>query len=324
MKFTSIPEAFSSFREPLLYAFDTQSSKAQEVEINIIDKSSGTTIGRKRLYGVTKGEIDIAPYLRSAVVPTLPETIEACGVVECPTQMKVVVQAGGVNSSTRTFIAAKVDLDNYYQPLTTQHLHRTMARDEFDLISFFSYADIVVEVVVEFFGKGNESLTITPDAGGQRVVAVTAKGRPGVSSMRVTVMADGEAVTTIEYDIKENLKGARRVAWLNDHLAPELYTFPLRKSVLIKAARKRMESIWGSEAGSAERENELKLISAYEPQAQIEALTSILSTPRAWLVEGCKLQNVEITTDRVMPSSCGEMGIIEVDIRAAREGEVLW
>ena len=319
-----MPEAFSSFREPLLYAFDTQSSKAQEVEINIIDKSSGTTIGRKRLYGVTKGEIDIAPYLRSAVVPTLPETIEACGVVECPTQMKVVVQAGGVNSSTRTFIAAKVDLDNYYQPLTTQHLHRTMARDEFDLISFFSYADIVVEVVVEFFGKGNESLTITPDAGGQRVVAVTAKGRPGVSSMRVTVMADGEAVTTIEYDIKENLKGARRVAWLNDHLAPELYTFPLRKSVLIKAARKRMESIWGSEAGSAERENELKLISAYEPQAQIEALTSILSTPRAWLVEGCKLQNVEITTDRVMPSSCGEMGIIEVDIRAAREGEVLW
>ena len=319
-----MPEAFSSFREPLLYAFDTQSSKAQEVEISIIDKSSGTTIGRKRLYGVTKGEIDIAPYLRSAVVPTLPETIEACGVVECPTQMKVVVQAGGVNSSTRTFIAARVDLNNYYQPLTTQHLHRTMARDEFDLISFFSYADIVVEVVVEFFGKGNESLTITPDAGGQCVVAVTAKGRSDVNAMRVTVMADGEAVTTIEYDIKENLKGARRVAWLNDHLAPELYTFPLRKSVLIKAARKRMESIWGSEAGSAERENELKLISAYEPQAQIEALTSILSTPRAWLVEGCKLQNVEITTDRVMPSSCGEMGIIEVDIRAAREGEVLW
>lgn len=319
-----MPEAFSSFREPLLYAFDTQSSTAQEVEIKIIDKSSGSTIGTKRLYGVTKGEIDIAPYIRSAVVPTLPERVEACGVVACPTQMKVVVQAGGVNSSSRTFIAAKVDLDNAYQPLTTQQLHRTMARDEFDLISFFSYADIVVEVVVEFFGKGNESLTITPDAGGQRVVAVTAKGRPGVSSMRVTVVVDGQPATVYEYEIKENLKGARRVAWLNDHLAPELYTFPLRKSVLIKAARERMESIWGREAGTAERENELKLISAYEPQAQIEALSSILSTPRAWLVEGSELKSVEITTDRVMPSSCDHMGIIEVDIRAAKEGEVLW
>ena len=319
-----MPEAFSSFREPLLYAFDTQSNTAQEVEIKIIDKNSGSTIGTKRLHGVTKGEIDIAPYLRSVVVPTLPERVEACGVVECPTQMKVVVQANGVNSSSRTFIAAKVDLDNAYQPLTTQHLHRTMARDEFDLISFFSYADIVVEVVVEFSGKGNESLTITPDAGGQRVVAVTAKGRSGVSNMRVTVVVDGQPTTVIEYEIKENLKGARRVAWLNDHLAPELYTFPLRKSVLIKAARKRMESIWGREAGLAERENELKLISAYEPQAQIEALSSILSTPRAWLVEGSELQSVEITTDRVMPASCGEMGIIEVDIRAAKEGEVLW
>ena len=321
MFFSSLPSHIAPIGGILHYELADLTTPSVDLRIYT---SSNRLLGTKRIVGQSDCAIDIAPYLRSAVVPTLPETIEACGVVECPTQMKVVVQAGGVNSSTRTFIAAKVDLDNYYQPLTTQHLHRTMARDEFDLISFFSYADIVVEVVVEFFGKGNESLTITPDAGGQRVVAVTAKGRPGVSSMRVTVMADGEAVTTIEYDIKENLKGARRVAWLNDHLAPELYTFPLRKSVLIKAARKRMESIWGSEAGTAERENELKLISAYEPQAQIEALTSILSTPRAWLVEGSTLQNVEITTDRVMPSSCGEMGIIEVDIRAAREGEVLW
>lgn len=319
-----MPEAFSSFREPLIYALDTQNSTPRDVKIEIIDKSSGRALGEKHLHGVTTAEVDIAPYLRSAVVPTLPQSVEECGVVESPTQIKVVVVANGVSSSSRTFIAAKVNLDNYYQPLTTQHLHRTMARDEFDLISFFSYSDIVVEVVVEFFGKGNESLTITPDAGGQRVVAVTARGRRGVSNMRATVMVDGVAETVYEYEIKENLRGARRVAWLNDWLAPELYTFPLRKSVLIEAARKRMESIWGSEAAAAERENELKLISAYEPQAQIEALASILSTPRAWLVEGSELQSVEITTDRVMPSSCGKMGVIEVDIRAAREGEVLW
>ena len=72
------------------------------------------------------------------------------------------------------------------------------------------------------------------------------------------------------------------------------------------------------------RENELKLISAYEPQMQIEALSSILSTPKAWLVKGCELQRVEITTERVMPAKCGQMGIIEVDIRAAEEGVKLW
>ena len=324
MKFTSIPEAYSSFREPLLYAFDTESNEARDVDLKIINKTDNTVIGRKKLYGVTSGEVDIAPYLRSVAVTTLPDTITECGVVETASQIKVIVEAEGVSPAVRNFVAAKVDLDKIYTPLMAQHLHRTMARDEFDLISFFSLPDVVVEVVVEFFGKGTDVVSITPPSGGQRVVAVTARGREGVDNIRAMVMVDGVVTTVVEYEIKSNLKGARRLAWLNDNLAPELYTFPLRKSVLIEAARKSMESIWGEEAGAAERENELKLLSAYEPQGQIEALSSILSTPKAWLVKGCELQRVAITTDRVMPATCSEMGIIEVDIRAAREGEVLW
>ena len=324
MKFTSIPEAYSSFREPLLYAFDTESSEARDVELKIINKADNAVIGRKRLYGVTAGEVDIAPYLRSVAVTTLPDTITECGVVETASQIKVIVEADGANSAVRNFVAAQVDLDKIYTPLMAQHLHRTMARDEFDLISFFSLPDVVVEVVVEFFGKGTDVVSITPPSGGQRVVAVTDRGREGVDNIRATVKVDGVATTVVEYELKPNLKGSRRLAWLNDNLSPELYTFPLRKSVLIEAARKSMESIWGREAGAAERENELKLLSAYEPQAQIEALSSIISSPRAWLVRGCELQRVAITTDRVMPATCGKMGIVEVDIRAAREGEVLW
>lgn len=324
MKFTSIPEAYSSFREPLLYAFDTESSEARDVELKIINKADNAVIGRKRLYGVTAGEVDIAPYLRSVAVTTLPDTITEWGVVETASQIKVVVEAEGVSSAVRNFVAAQVDLDKIYTPLMAQHLHRTMARDEFDLISFFSLPDVVVEVVVEFFGMGTDAVSITPPSGGQRVVAVTARGREGVDNIRATVKVDGVATTVVEYELKTNLKGARRLAWLNDNLSPELYTFPLRKSVLIEAARKSMESIWGREAGAVERENELKLLSAYEPQAQIEALSSIISSPRAWLVKGCELQRVAINTDRVMPATCGKMGIVEVDIRAAREGEVLW
>ena len=52
MKFTSIPEAYSSFREPLLYAFDTESNEARDVELKIINKTDNTVIGRKKLYGV--------------------------------------------------------------------------------------------------------------------------------------------------------------------------------------------------------------------------------------------------------------------------------
>ena len=51
MKFTSIPEAYASFREPLLYAFDTE-AEAHDVEVKIINAQTQKVIGKKMLYGV--------------------------------------------------------------------------------------------------------------------------------------------------------------------------------------------------------------------------------------------------------------------------------
>ena len=185
--------------------------------------------------------------------------------------------------------------------------------------------DAVVEVVVESIGKSHERRSILPPSGGQRAVAVTARGwGEEPDELRVTIKVDGHAEAVIHYELKPNLMGARRLAWLNGSMAPEFYTFPLRKSVLIKAARRSMESVWGSEAAKPEAENELKLISAYEPKAQIEALGRILSSEQLWLVEGGEMQGVNLLTDRVMPAECGEMGMIEVDVRAAEEGVKLW
>lgn len=324
MKFTSLPEAYSSYREPLLYAFTTESSTPSDVEIKIINCADNEVIGRKRLYGVTAGEVDIAPYLRSLARPTLPTTIEECGEIETSTNIRVIVEADGVASAPRKFVAAKVDFDSLFMLLTTQQLHRTMARDEFDIIPYFSWPDIVVSFDVEFIGGDAEIMTITPPSGGQRAVAVTARGREGVDEMRVTIKVDGVPMTIIEYEFKPNLLGARRVAWLNAQLSPELYTFPLRKGVLIESTRRHMESVWGSEAASVEAHNELKLLSAYEPEKQLKALAEILYSPRLWLIEGSAVQSIQLTTDRVLIAPNEGMSIIEVDIRAAEEGVQLW
>lgn len=60
MKFTQIPEAHSSFCDPLIYAFDSEAA-ANDVELKIINADTGEVIGRKKLYGITQGEVDIAP-----------------------------------------------------------------------------------------------------------------------------------------------------------------------------------------------------------------------------------------------------------------------
>ena len=324
MRFTTIPEAFASFRESLNYAFDTEAD-AHDVVVEIIDADTEEVIASKRLYGITQGEVDIAPYLERRISPTLPCKVEQSGLIDAQQSANIKLRVEGVESETRTFIAAKIDPEKPFQSLMTQIGQRTMACDEFDIISWFARPGIAVEVVVEAFGKGNETLSFTHSGGGVGSVAVMAADFMNIPDwMRVTVKANGEAECVVEYQIKPNLRGSRRVAWLNSHLAAELYTFPLRKSVLVKSARKCMESIWGKEAATMECENELKLLSAYEPQAQIEALTEILSAKRLWLVEGGVPQRVDLLTERVMAAKCGEMGMVELDIRAAEEGVRLW
>lgn len=324
MKFTSLPEAYESFQEPLLCTFDTQTEEPVDVEILIMRADDNAEIGRKRLRGVTTGQIDIAPYLRAAAQPTMPDGISTCREIDCGSQIRVYLECDGVVSERRRYIAAKVDLERDFQPLTEQIEHRTMAADEFDTISYFAYPEIVVELLVEAYGKSYSYLRVKPESGGQRTVAITALPFDEVpDELKVSVMVDGTVEKIYNYEIKSNLKGARRLAWLNQYLAPEIYTFPLRKSALTETTRKHMATIWGKEAASVEHYGELKLISAYEPEAQIEALGEILSSPMVWLIRGCTPQRIELKAERVLSVPCGQMGIIEVDICAAQEGEKL-
>ena len=322
MKFTSIPEAYSSFCEPLIYEFVSE-EEARDLTVEIVEVTTNEVIGRKVLHAATGGSIDIAPYLRRRCQPTLPDNITQCGVVDAGAQIKVRVTVEGANSSSRNFIAAKVAPDTHYTLLSHQLPQRTMARDEFDLIAYFAMPDAVVEVVVEATGKGRESQRIEA-AGGHRCIAITAAAfDPATEELAVKILVDGEVATLINYDIKPNLEGARRIAWLNGDLSPEIYTFPLRKSILVEATRKRIATIWGKEAAEVEHRNELKLLSAYEPERQIRALQEIVGSSKVWLLRGNRVQAIDLKTERILHAINEGMGIVELDISTAREGDEL-
>lgn len=323
MKFTSIPTAYSTFNAPLIYQFESLDG-AKDLLFEIVDLATDEVIGQKKFYAIEAGSFDIAPYLRRRAVATLPQSVEGCGVIETATQLKVAVRANGVSSSSRNFIAAKVDSSTHYCLLSHQIRQRTMAHDEFDVIAYFAMPDAVVEVVVEASGKDNSSLTIEPSSGGHRTIAITASDfDAATTALKVSIKIDGEIADVVEYEIKPNLKGARRIAWINSDYSPEVYTFPMRKSVLIEAARKHIETIWGREAAEVEHQSELKLLSAYEPEEQIEALQEIVTSKKIWLLKGCQVQDVCLTTERIMVAPSDGMGIVEIDIRSAEEGAEL-
>ncbi len=315
MKFTSIPEAYSSFRDPLPYTVDGEGVTG-DIEIVVSDATSGEQLGTKRLYNSAGGTVDIAPVVRSAVRYRLPEAVARCGVVDTGAQIKVAVTANGTAAPVRNFIAARVDLGALYTLLEAQSEQRTLAADEYDLISFFSMPDAVSDVVVEAYGESYGFMTLTPPSGGQRCVAVTPQGFAEVPQrLKVTIRIDGEAVSTIDYTVIENPSTARRMAWLDEQCAVEMYTFPVSCEMTVTAARRRCYTAQGRETVSVERDASLRLVSAYEPRAQLAALSEIIVSPRVWMVRGSVGEEVDIMTDTLMTAGCGALGSVAVTVR---------
>lgn len=319
MKFTSIPEAYTSFYDALPYTVDGEGAVG-DIEIVVSDAESGERLGTKYLYESAGGTVDIAPVLRSAVRYRLPEGVERCAVVDTGAQIKVAVTANGTAAPVRNFIAAKVDLGALYTLLEAQSEQRMIAAGEYDLVSFFSMPDAVAEVLVEAYGDNYSYLTLTPPSGGQRCVAVTPQGFAEIPErLTVTVKIDGAAVSTIEYTVVENTATARRVAWLDSQHAPELYTFPVSSRMTVMASRRRVMTAGGRQTVAVERDATLRVVSAYEPRAQLAALAEIIVSPRVWLLQGDGSREVDILTDTLMTADSGALGSIAVTLRERRK-----
>ena len=325
MIFTTIPQNFSSFQDPIIFAFDMESDY-EKVDVTIL-KRDGTTIGRKRLYGVQLGQIDISPYLRHAASVSAPGYVATADIFDTGASIDVMVDIEGTQTSMFTFLAARVASNTDFALLGTQITHRVISYEDFDTIGYVNKSGAQVSVVVEGHEGTDivDELVVESSDVGQRVVAITPRDfRKAVRSMVVAIYFDGIEQERVEYEVRENMPGAQRIVWLNDELAPECYTFPLRKSMFVEVTRLRMATLWGAEAAEVEHEGELKLISAYEPQSQLKALSGILCSKKVWVPQGYNLQPIEMCTERVLITPGEGMGFIEVDLRAAKEVADLW
>lgn len=325
MIFTKIPQNFASFQDPIIIGFDLEEVR-EKVDI-AIRKRDGTQIGYKRLYGIQAAQIDIAPYLRHATTVAAPTHVATADIFDTGASIDVMVEIAGINTAIFTFVAARLEAENNFTTLSTQIPHRVMAYNDFDTIGYINKNGARVRVQIEGHeGKDIvDQLVIESSDKGQRTIAITPQDfRKSVKSMSVTIFYDDVEQERIEYEIREPMAGAKRVVWLNAQLSAECYTFPLRKSILAEATRHRMATLWGKEAAAVEGDGELKLISAYEPQAQLKALSGILYSPKVWIQHNSDIQMVDMRTERVMITPGDGMGFIEIDLRAAKEGAELW
>lgn len=322
MRFTALPNALSSWKGELTYTIATESDEAQDISVEIYNASTETLIATKQLRAVTTATLDIAPVLRRHIALNIPKEVTATRYVGYNATVAIYLKVGDVVSPTRTFIAAQLKTNTPVVVLSEQIDSRTLAREECDMIGFVTtFAGCFVRITT--YGKESSTRTLSLASAGQYILTIHPSTLGECDQIAVEFCYSATVFRRIEYDIKRNLRGARRIGWLNRDYAPEIYTFPMRKSILIKATRKHMESIHGRGAGEVEADGELKLISAYEPTAQLTALAKIVGSPAVWLMEGCSRRNVDLITDRVIITPSERLGFVEIDIRGAKEGEEL-
>ncbi len=322
MKFTTIPNAFASWNESLLYTLHSESEEPQDATVEVYDAATNTLVGTKFLRAITSATFDIAPMLRRRMHITLPEVVTTTRPMSYNASAEIYLKVGELTSEHRIFVAAQLTSNTPCVVLSEQIDSRTLAPDECDMVGFVTtfsgcYARI------RTYGKDNATRNITFDSPGQYILTILPLTLGDCDQIEVEFCYSTTVFRKIEYSVKRNLKGARRIGWLNKDYAPEIYTFPMRKSILIKATRKHMESSMGRGAGEVEADGELKLISAYEPSAQLTALAKIVGSPAVWLMEGARRRNVDLITDRVILTPSDRLGFVEIDIRGAKEGEEL-
>ena len=330
--FTNIPQNGASFQKPLIYEFESDSELVQ-ANIRILN-GDGEEIGHKTINGVTtSGKIDIAPYVKRAATYNTPQSVSKCSLTDIGGSLDVQVEIEGTLSEVRRFIAAQIDLSKSIVFLTNQMLNRTMDAAEFDTLCLVNTTTTQLSIVIELCDDTYSCMVYkafnSSEQFRQLAICISPQEFPDnlvkIAKYVIIKMRLGNTLLDlIEYEIRPNLSTARRIGWINEFGAPEYYTFPLRKSLLVESTRKHIESIWGREAAALESDNELKMISAYEPQKQLKALAKILSSPKVWLQQSEGQQAVCLTTERALLTPGAGMGFIEIDLRAAEKGGRLW
>lgn len=291
MKFLLLPENGSSWREPLVYSFELEEA-ADEVQIEIRDIVKGVDIARLNLYGVSKAEVDIAPYLKekSDVSPR----DEAMGLYLSNTSFSVVVIVNGVSSDVRTFHRERIDT-SVKGVLTKQEPNSKIGEGE--TIRMTIYAQRSVTVVVR---RQASQQYISP-------FSISAVGIPvefiypvfsdddGLVSIDVDISCDTEPRKTYTYKYVPRDTPSQQVVWYDKKGAVQSYVFPQVK-------RRVCEAILSGDMVVG-REHTWVLTSAYESPEELERIRGVVFADRVYFNVVGRCVEVEMLTRTISEES---------------------
>lgn len=320
MQFTTIPQPYAPLGGALTYAIEADAPT--DLTVRILDNTMTELYGAKRFARATNVEFDIAPYLRRALhfTPTVGRTgIYAGARRVLPVFVEVASSATQqvLTAPLRTFLPTTYEVPSPAL-LTSMPLARLIPEGACDELSLRTDGQQEITVGIGY-GPQTMSQTHVIPSGGLHLFLLNTADFPLADTLTVDAGPCGKVV----YTLMRPVQGAVRLAWRSRSGSIEHYSFPIEVTAEVEATK---QHAYGPEGhtGRTTFEHHRKLRSALETRAVLEALSELLCTPEAWLVEGSDYTPIDIISDRATVHTHGSMNYLEIVFRPKTQPRKPW
>lgn len=322
MQFTQIPQQFAPLGRPVRYA--VKHDAAADIDIRILARDDESVLAAKRFAAVSEAEFDVAPALRRSL-RFAPETggtgfIDPTGRSVDARVMAFVTghEEEAVISALRAFLPG-VAAPDQSGIRTTMPLERLIPEGAADELTLFAATPCAVTVTA----TAPDSVTAQHyQSAGNGLQPFRLDTREFAGAETITV--DAGACGSILYTLVPGCEEAVRLAWRTGAGSIEHYSFPIVRETALGVDKTRAEGPDGAIVAAVESVREMRLASAFEQAAVLEALAGLIEAPQVWRVGKEGYEPVDVATDSVTIRQHGAMHCLEVTIRSTRKSSVSW
>lgn len=322
MQFSLIPPENSPLGGAIRY--EVRHNTAEDIDVQLLDATTGVTLAAKRFASVTSAGFDAAPALRRCL-RYAPEAGATGFLSAADRHLKVTARALLTNhqdiaetADIRTFLPG-ARIPEGSEILTSMSLGRLIPEGACDELTLFSEEKCSLTVSAVSADSVTAENYASPNSGLQ-VFRLDTRDFPGAE----TILVDAGACGTVSYTVVPAREEAVRLAWRSREGSIEHYSFPIVESATHHTDKVRAEGADGVVVTAAKSDFRARLVSAYESRGVLEALAGIIDAPEVWIVKEEGYEPVDVTTDEATIHRHGTMSCLEIDIRSTRKNAITW
>ena len=319
MRFIQLPKDGASWQQPLRYKFSTESTEPENLTVEIIDETLQQTIATLNLYATSKGDIDIAPYLRDRLKLTPATSTRAIILSRSPSAIAVSVVVNGVKSAVRHFFRAAHDY-NLIGMLSYHAATRSIRRGDAIRLTLFAQANIMVTInydsVVSISPTQHNLLT----KGMPAEIVIPTEQLRGTKSVEITILYDGTKTETVTYMIEAANSASRRLVWYNPMGGIEGYTFGHSLRLGYNISSEEIAGVDKEMLKCVEGKQRHRLCTGYDTSKEIARVMELLLSPMVLSEQSGLCTPIEIENREVSFDSKGLLHSFALDISEQWKG----